>query len=167
MTSQPTIDRPPDRPTTDRPTGVTLDQAAAELGLSREAVRLRVRRGTLPGERVDGRWVVYLNGWSVGATTHATSATDRPGRPRRPARRDAEVARLEQFVATLERERSELREDLDARRREVQELHILLGRAQGLVLEAGDAPTAHAPPPPRRPWWRRLFHKRRDNRANG
>jgi hypothetical protein len=34
--------------------------AAARLGLSIDAVRKRVQRGTLPAEKVDGRWLVVL-----------------------------------------------------------------------------------------------------------
>ena len=58
---------------TDRPTDhLTIEEAAAALDISREAVRLRIRRGTLTGVRVGGAWYVSLVGRSE------TAATDRP-----------------------------------------------------------------------------------------
>lgn len=84
---------------TDRPTDrLTLDEAAAVLGISREAVRLRIRRGTLAGERVGGIWSVTLDGRSP--TDHTT---DRPGRGRRrgSSTRDELVDHLEAENAWL------------------------------------------------------------------
>jgi hypothetical protein len=88
---------------TDRPTDhLTLDEAAAVLGISREAVRLRVRRGTLAGQRVKGVWYVASVGWSP--TDHATNQpTDRPGRGRGrgPAARNELLDHLEAENAWL------------------------------------------------------------------
>ena len=84
---------------------MALDEAAAALGISREAVRLRIRRGTLPGERIGGHWYVRgLVGRSEpGTVVLPPSATDRPARPARAPRRDELVAELRDRVAFLER----------------------------------------------------------------
>lgn len=48
-------DRPPDRP----PTDLNISEAAEQLGISKNAVRMRIRRGTLTGYKGDdGRWYV-------------------------------------------------------------------------------------------------------------
>src|SRR5919199_1324959 len=39
---------------------VELTEAADRLGLSQEAIRKRIHRGTLAGRKVDGRWLVLL-----------------------------------------------------------------------------------------------------------
>src|SRR5215471_3673670 len=39
---------------------VPLTEAAAQLGIARAALRMRVKRGTLPAEKRDGQWYVYL-----------------------------------------------------------------------------------------------------------
>lgn len=39
---------------------LTLDEAAAALGISKDAARKRLRRGTLTGQVVNGRWLVRL-----------------------------------------------------------------------------------------------------------
>lgn len=85
------------------PEGVTLplDQAAASLGLSVEAVRMRVRRGTLPSTKRDGRLYVMLPADT--ATTPATGR-DRAETDRQPGGvdpRDALIAQLKTQVDDL------------------------------------------------------------------
>ena len=61
-------DQPPDQqPTDQRPTAtdqepapVTIDEAAAVLGITANAVRQRLKRGTLAGEKTLRGWVVWL-----------------------------------------------------------------------------------------------------------
>lgn len=132
---------------TNQPTdqSVTLDQAAAVLGVSREAVRLRIRRGTLIGKKHADGWRVWLEsphlvGRSVGAPTDDQPATDRPKRPGRQPRIDPQIARMEKTIAVLEVE-------LEARRREVAELHVLLQQQRQLPSPAFDnAPPARQEP---------------------
>lgn len=55
----------PDDSTTDTPTGqrqdtVSVGEAARRLGLSPDAVRGRIRRGTLEAEKRDGAWYVTM-----------------------------------------------------------------------------------------------------------
>ncbi len=95
-----------DQPT-DQPPGLTLDQAAVALGISREAVRLRLRRGTLEGIHNEHGWCVYLPaGRLVDRPTHPNPTTNRPTdqpklRQRRSPARDREILRLEETIAVL------------------------------------------------------------------
>lgn len=168
-----------DRPTSQGAGGEPVDIATAArlLGISPEAVRLRIRRGTLAAERWGKSWVVWP-GHSLHVVGHGHDqptdlAHDRPtnrpppSRPQRRGRadefaeattnaRDREISSLEETVCLLTTE-------LDARRREVAELHVLLQRAQGpAVLPVGrtDQPLqrpTNRPIGPRPPWWRRFL----------
>jgi excisionase family DNA binding protein len=53
---------------------LTVAEAAEALGISQEAVRMRIKRGTLRSERRDGRVFVLLGPYRPGDQT-----TDRPG----------------------------------------------------------------------------------------
>jgi len=156
------------RPTDQEP--VNIDTAARVLGITREAVRLRIRRGTLVAEKWEGHWVVW-----PGRSLHVVGPDQPTNRPeprasRRNARRaipedltavtvsgkDREITRLEETVRLLTVE-------LEARRRETAELHVLLQRSQGSVAlplgrvdHAPDRPTDR-PTMPRLPWWRRVL----------
>jgi hypothetical protein len=112
---------------------VPLAEAAQITGLTTDALRLRWRRGTLPGYKVGRR--LFLSRASL-------PGVDRSGE--RSAERIAS-----------ERDRSEielLRQQLAVKDDQIRELHVLLGRLQERVaLPAPEAST------PRRPWWRRWF----------
>lgn len=108
---QPTSDQPPDQP-------LSLDAAADQLGVTREAVRLRIRRGTLRGEKRPDGWVVWLDepaGEAVGRSRPTTDRpatdqpTDRPGRAERERELLDRIAWLETRIERAEDERSELR----------------------------------------------------------
>jgi hypothetical protein len=59
------MDRPPDADwtpdTTALDVGVPLADAARMLGISPDAARKRLERGTLRGHKVGGRWIVSLD----------------------------------------------------------------------------------------------------------
>ena len=64
-----------DRPSTDQPTTpppLTLDEAALELGITVNAVRQRIKRGTLTGIKTEAGWLVDM------VATNQESGTDRP-----------------------------------------------------------------------------------------
>jgi len=64
-------DQPPaDHPTT--PALLTLEEAAAELGITVNAVRQRIKRETLTGVKTDAGWLVDM------AATHDRPTTQRP-----------------------------------------------------------------------------------------
>jgi chromosome segregation ATPase len=81
---------------------LTLAEAASVLGLSKDGVRMRVRRGTLRSEKgEDGRVYVFVTDQE--ATTHAT-ATDEP-------RREVEACR--ELIEALRKQVEDLRSRLD------------------------------------------------------
>jgi len=166
--------------------GVSVGEAAHLLGISTAAVRKRIRRGTLPALKVGEQWYVVREGLDAGRAAapdaghpvgrdaaqdaaqdtsgmRAVDATYDAGRATgQDATRDGELRRLEEHVALL-------REEVDARRREVQQLHTLLAQAQQLALpppvdrpeihrasQAGQDTTgaeSQAEASQRRPWW--------------
>src|SRR5215218_6625610 len=84
----------------------TVAEAAAILGISAEAVRGRIRRGTLPVEREDGKVYVLLEGSAEDRTTADQPRTtgDRPD-----DRTEALIAELRDRVRALEEANSENR----------------------------------------------------------
>jgi hypothetical protein len=86
---RPTTDAGHDRPATDQPPMPalqTLDEAATDLGITVNAVRQRIKRGTLIGIKTDTGWLVDIDhrpatdrpmvGATGQPTNHATKPTD-------------------------------------------------------------------------------------------
>ena len=86
---------------TGRTPTVTVSEAAAVLGISPDAVRGRLQRGTLVGQKIAGTWHVHLS--TDGSSTGDQRVMDGPATGHR---QDALVAHLEGEVAYL-RERLE------------------------------------------------------------
>jgi len=75
------------RPTTDHapdPAPVTVEAAAIALGVTANAVRQRMKRGTLSGEKTAGGWVVWLPTDQVTTPLVGRSVADQPPTPDRP-----------------------------------------------------------------------------------
>jgi len=105
---------------------VSIGEAAQRLGVSTDTIRRRISRGALTAHKDSTppyRWEVELQ-----TNNQPTSSQD---------------SNLDALVIALEGQVKAQAEELDARRREVQELHVLLQTAQAAL-------TA----PERRPWWR-------------
>ena len=172
---------------------VTLQEAATRLGVGITTARRWVRSGRLKAIREETpqghTWRVLL----PPGRPRERARDLRPHRwtppvPQRTPRRFREVGRLEAHVADLRATVTDLREQLGrkddelvSRRREVQELHVLLGRAQlprpvevasgsESVMDSGETPEgtpgtdsagagAESGVQPRAPlpWWRRLL----------
>jgi hypothetical protein len=145
----------------------TLAEAATTLGVSVETTRRRVKRGQLASHHDDdGRLRIHL----------ADTARHPPVNGQAPASQDAshrlpdDSQPSRELVDTLQATITEQRVELEARRREVQELHVLLERAQRLALPAPTSfqpgekldtdPKSHDATLPR-PWWAALLWWRR------
>jgi len=117
---------------------VTLTEAATLLGITREAVRSRVRRKLLDGrKRADGIWVVTIPDHDL--PTGTTTVDDRAA----PAAAAETVAALREALAALREQLTMQDRQLLAREREVQELHVLLQNTQRLIpATVPDAPQA-------------------------
>lgn len=136
---------------------VSVAEAAKFLGVSEETVKRRIRRGELSGEqhpRPQGySWMVDMPEDLYSATTHHAIPTphDHTVTPQDHLTNHntdgsssiGEVKRLDQMVAILENQMALHQEELESRRREVQELHVLLQQAHAAL----PAPREHGP------WW--------------
>jgi len=106
---------------------VSVGEAARRLGVSVDTIRRRIGKGELLAHREPTpqgfRWEIDLE------------PNDQP--------LNGHEGNTEALVTTLQAQVQAQAEELDARRREVQELHVLLQTAQGAL-------TA----PKSSPWWR-------------
>ncbi len=153
---------------------LTVTEAAEVLGITTEAARMRVKRGTLPITRIDGTVYVLLerpNG-SVGGPNGSVGGPNGSvsGPNRRPhGHTDTGAGAL---LAAKDETISHLRRELDARNEELRRKDaILLTLAQRVPeLEAsqggqedvqepasGSGGVEDRKEPERRSWWRRLF----------
>jgi hypothetical protein len=140
----------------------TVSEAAEILGISAEAVRGRIRRGTIPVEREGGTVYVLIEGTERHRTTGDQSRTtdDRPS-----DRTDLLIAELQDRVRSLEEANRENRRIIAA----------LTQRIPAIEAPPDSAPDAPQAPEPgeeqqgrgtvgsepqaatQRPWWRRVF----------
>ena len=116
---------------------VTISEAARLLGISEPTARRRVRSGELPGTQTPTPqgfvWMVELS-------------DDLP----LESAPSGEVAALRELNAQLKAQVEAQGMELEARRREVQELHVLLQQAQAALPVPKEDPKS---------WWRRLWHR--------
>jgi len=111
-----TTTRPPDTEHDNRPETVDSHQASQRLGITEDAIRKRIARGTLEGYKEDGRWWVQIpdNGQS------------QPESDRRDGK-DIAIAAMEARIESLETQ-------LTAKDQQIDQLHHLL--AQTALKEA-------------------------------
>jgi hypothetical protein len=133
---------------------VTLAEAAHHLGVSVDTVRRRLQKGELKGQqqaRPQGfTWLIDIPEETEPSSSIAGSQADAEVNSEVSlAACQAEISRLESMVAMLQDRVNAQQEELEARRREVQELHVLLQQAQAAL------------PAPRdnRSWWQRLWRR--------
>jgi transposase-like protein len=116
---------------------VTISEAARLLGISEPTARRRVRSGELPSTQTPTPqgfvWMVEL-------------PDDLP-LENAPS---GEVAALRELNAQLKEQVEAQGVELEARRREVQELHVLLQQFGTALPAAGN----------NRSWWHKLWHRR-------
>ena len=109
-----TYDRTGDR--TDELTTVTVSDAAEILGLSTEAVRMRVKRGTLASTKVGGTVYVLLDGPNERPNVKPNSRPNAGTNDRPNSRPNVEAAPV---VANLQEHNADLRDQVEHLRREL------------------------------------------------
>jgi len=153
-----------DQPTTDESTGrrLTVPEAAEALGISGDAIRSRIKRGTLATVREGGRVFVVLGG------------SDRPNAQAQPTNAPSADRLYEEMQARIRYLESQVEEEREARRRADTLLARLMDRLPELEApqetpgssetneEAPERAEPHsavgeAQEGVRRPWWVRMF----------
>ena len=144
-------------------TWVRIKEAALRLELSEDTIRRHIKAGTMPARRdplPQGgfRWLVEVEAPSAPPADTHPHENGHAGGQGDPT---ADGQALTEIVALLRDERVRLWDELEARRREVAELHVLLqqardGRVQIPPSQAGYAAPPHADRRPQ-PWWRRVW----------
>ena len=151
---------PPGHPSRQR---VSVDEAARALGLSVDAVRKRVQRGTIEHEKdAAGRVRILLD-------SPDNASTLRDERPDTTGQASALVAAKDETIEELRDRVRRLERELDTRNEEIRRRDHLLASALERMpaleasREARESPTpqpergAAEEPTERRPWWRGWF----------
>lgn len=130
----------------------TVREAAELLGISAEAVRGRIRRGTLPVEREGGAVYVLIHQDRTTADQQRTTA-DQPN-----DRTDVLIAELQDRVRSLEEANRENRRIIAALTSRMPAIEAPPDE-RGSPETAPDVPERGTAPerPSERPWWRRMF----------
>ncbi len=115
---------------------VTISEAARLLGISEPTARRRVRSGELPGRQTPTPQGFV---WMVELADDLLMDSSPSG----------ELAALRELNAQLKAQVEAQGVELEARRREVQELHVLLQQFGTALPAARD----------NRSWWYRLWHR--------
>jgi len=154
-------------------TGLSLTDAAAQLGISERTVLRRIKDGTVDGRKIgEGRggvWRIYLgvsdsqpapvsDSPTNAPGTLSDSPTDEPGNvsasvsdsQTQPAQ---DMIRMVELVDKLQAQNQQLAGQLGYLQRQVQEQQETI---QKLLPAPKDEPEPSAEPE-RRPWWRRLW----------
>jgi hypothetical protein len=150
-------------PDTSTPAELELRAAAVVLGISPEALRKRVSRGTIPARKVAGVWMVALDpdGRTAAAartdirTAHNGTPGHAAGRTRlsTPAIDPSDYARAQERISGLEAQLSQAQADRDRwheQARTAQETYLrdmaamreLVAREQHIALRATTSPDA-------------------------
>jgi hypothetical protein len=138
----------------------TVSEAAGILGISAEAVRGRIRRGTLPVERESGAVYVLLEGEPQDRTTDDQPRTT-AGQPN--DRTDLLIAELQDRVRSLEEANRENRRIIAALTSRIPAIEAPSEADAPQSPEPGEQGEGRGNAPqqpqtgPQRPWWRRWF----------
>ena len=126
---------------------VTIAEAAKCLGKSTDSIRRRIAKGELKARKVPSpHGEIYLIELSDSATATSTVSEDKADNP-------IAVEAMRKTISILETE-------LEARRREVQELHVLLQQAQK-QLPLGKSEGTSKEAPKKVSWWRQLITRKK------
>jgi hypothetical protein len=139
----------------------TVSEAAEILGISAEAVRGRIRRGTIPVEREGGTVYVLIEGMERRRTTDDQSRTtgDQPS-----DRTDLLIAELQDRVRSLEEANRENRRIIAALTSRIPAIEAPSDERESPETVEGERERAEsrsdalgAQESVQRPWWRRVF----------
>jgi Helix-turn-helix domain len=140
----------------------TVSEAAEILGISAEAVRGRIRRGTIPVVREGGTVYVLIEGTERHRTTGDQSRTigDQPG-----DRTDLLIAELQDRVRSLEEANRENRRIIAALTSRIPAIEAPSDERESPETVEGEPERAEPwsaaaeaqASTQRRPWWRRVF----------
>lgn len=133
----------------------TIAEAAERLGLTSEAVRMRLKRGTLAGLKIEGHWVVYLpkpteQNRSTDPTATKQPTEQAPKRDQTPTKQDQAkpdanrhtetpaivgqlIAAKDETIDALRSEVEFLRRELESRTDELERRDVLLREALGRI----------------------------------
>ena len=126
---------------------VTIAEAAKCLGKSTDSIRRRIAKGELKARKVPSpHGEIYLIELPDSATTTSSVNRDKEDNP-------IAVEAMRKTISILETE-------LEARRREVQELHVLLQQAQKQLPPGKSEGTAEEAPK-KVSWWRQLITRKK------
>jgi hypothetical protein len=139
-----------------------LPDAATELGISVEAARMRVKRGTLQGEKRSGKVYIYLN--TDPTPTERDRTTDPTATEQQQPSDQPPPPDQTALVEQLQSEVTFLRAELESRREADREQRIIISQLAGRVeaLQAGQLRTGSTEPNDQheveettgRPWWK-------------
>jgi excisionase family DNA binding protein len=152
--------------------GLSVSQAAAHLGLSVNAVRHKIRRGTLPAVKVDGEWRVrVLEGMPPrpaarprtggAADTPADRPEDMPPAYPATAERQLEVIRdtlLRPLIEQNERQQERIAEQAETIGALQARLSALEAQHAESLTQTSSAPQTATDAATSGPWW--MFWKR-------
>jgi predicted site-specific integrase-resolvase len=122
---------------------LTIKEAAERLGISEVTIRRRLRTGQLKGYQESpptGKWFIQVSDDAV-AQEEVDTDEDEDSLQLVGALRDT-IKRQDEVIALLKHQ-------LEAREREVQELHVLLQQFGTALPAPGD----------NRSWWHKLWHR--------
>ena len=137
---------------------IDIGTAAVRMGVTPEAVRKRISRGTISATKQDGRWYIVQD------AVQDASSTSGVGRPvqdtvrytgqhvqdNRPDGRDVLLVELQDRIYSLQEQLRVMNQALSSRDNQITELVTVVRQAQAML-----------PPPPaepeRRGWLARLF----------
>jgi predicted RNase H-like nuclease (RuvC/YqgF family) len=126
---------------------LTLVEAGQALGISPDAVRMRIKRGSMQAEKgEDGRWLVWVDTEQAAAEREAEREPDAAGE-REAEHEERELRELAARIGILEERLEELRQERDFLRTQVENLIMIHGMTAQKAL----------PNPERRGLWARLF----------
>ncbi len=137
---------------------VDIGTAAIRMGVTTEAVRKRISRGTIPATKQDGRWYIVQDG--IQDTGQDASSASGVGRPvqdtvlytgqdvqdNRPDGRDELLDQLRSQIHDLKNQLMVMNGSLSSRDNQITELVTVVRQTQAML-----------PPPPTEPERRRGF----------